>query len=589
MYDQVIVFGVLGVTLALFIHGRWRYDIVALGALLSLAVLDIVPGNEAFLGFGSPAVVTVAAVLVVSRALRNSGLVDLLARWLQRIGNRPALQVGAMTLLVTVCSSFMNNVGALALLMPVALTISRQYNISPSAILMPMAFGSILGGMTTLIGTPANIIIAEFRGAETGDPFGMFDFSPVGVSVALTGVVFITFIGRRFLPDRRGQRSQQELFEIEDYISEVRIRESSPLAEKSLRRIGAISEADIVVLGIIRHEHREMMPSPFALLEVGDILIVESSPEDLKIFVQDAKLELVGGEKEEIERDVRDVGLSEAIVLPNSAYIGWTARSLELRHRYGINLLAIARKGERLKRRLGRIRFAAGDVVLIQGGQERIQEAVSALGWLPLAERGLRVGEPRNVAKAVFIFGVAIAATATGFVPASIAFVGAALAMRIFGFLSLREIYEAIDWPIVVLLGALIPVGRAMETTGGAQTLADLLLQLGGGAPPWLSLAVLLVGAMTLSDIINNAAAAVLMAPIAVRVAEGLEVSPDPFLIAVAVGCSCAFLTPIGHQSNTLVMEPAGYKFGDYARMGLPLEILVVAVSIPLTLYFWPF
>ncbi len=601
MIDQQVVFLVLGAMLVAFVFGRWRYDVVALAALLLLAVVGIVPGEEAFLGFGHPAIVTVAAILVVSRGLRNCGVVDVLASWMARIGKRPTVLVGAMTLLVAVCSSFMNNVGALALLMPVGLRLSRQNEVPPSLLLMPMAFGSILGGMTTLIGTPPNIIIATYRGTVSGTPFGMFDFSPVGVGVALSGVAFIALGGWRLIPRRKGQRSREDLFQVEDYITEVRLPEDSLLVGKSLRTLGSITKAEAVVLSVIRNARKELVPSTFMRLCAGDILMVEASSADLERLVQDARLELVAkedgkeekkvGEKENgKEQDDRsaEVGLGEAIILPNSMYVGWTANSLNLRHRYGINLLAVARKGERLKSRLNQIRFKAGDILLVQGEEERRQEAESALGWLPLAERGLRLGEPRRLLLGTCIFGLALVFTVAGWLPVTLAFVGAATAMRLVGLLSLREIYESIDWPIIVLLGALIPVGAALESTGGAQSIADLLLRVGSGAPPVVSLVILLVGAMTLSDVINNAAAAVLMAPIAFKVAVGLDASPDPFLICVAVGCSCAFLTPIGHQSNTLVLAPGGYRFGDYARMGLPLEILVVLVATPLIQFFWP-
>jgi di/tricarboxylate transporter len=429
----------------------------------------------------------------------------------------------------------------------------------------------------------------------------MFDFSPVGVGVALSGVAFIALGGWRLIPRRKGQRSREDLFQVEDYITEVRLPEDSLLVGKSLRTLGSITKAEAVVLSVIRNARKELVPSTFMRLCAGDILMVEASSADLERLVQDARLELVAkedgkeekkvGEKENgKEQDDRsaEVGLGEAIILPNSMYVGWTANSLNLRHRYGINLLAVARKGERLKSRLNQIRFKAGDILLVQGEEERRQEAESALGWLPLAERGLRLGEPRRLLLGTCIFGLALVFTVAGWLPVTLAFVGAATAMRLVGLLSLREIYESIDWPIIVLLGALIPVGAALESTGGAQSIADLLLRVGSGAPPVVSLVILLVGAMTLSDVINNAAAAVLMAPIAFKVAVGLDASPDPFLICVAVGCSCAFLTPIGHQSNTLVLAPGGYRFGDYARMGLPLEILVVLVATPLIQFFWP-
>lgn len=589
MVDQFIVFGVLLITVILFVWGRWRYDVVALVALLAVTVTGIIPGDRAFAGFGHPAVITVAAVLVVSRGLLNTGIVDAIAQRLARVGDRPAAQVGMLTAIVTVLSAFMNNVGALALMMPVAIRIARKNGHPPSLFLMPLAFGSLLGGLMTLIGTPPNIIVATFRTSNGSEPFRMFDFTPVGVGVALAGVLFIILIGWRLVPRRQSQATDRAMFEIENYVTEVRIPEDSELVGRSLRDLELTSEMDIVVVGIVRDDTPMAAPSSFEVFRAGDILIVEARSVDLDAFAQISNLELAGGAeppREALQSDT--VSIVEAVVRPGSPMVGETARTLNLRQQHGVNLLAIARQGARTHTRLGRVRFQAGDVLLLQGPAGTIPETLSNLVILPLAERQLSVGRPPRVILSVGIFAGALATAAAGLVPVQVAFVLAMVLMLLTNVLTLTEAYESIDWPIIVLLGAMIPVGEALEVSGGADLIANQVLALSYGAPPVVTLALVLIGTMFLSDLVNNAAAAVLMAPIALNIANELGASTDPFLMAVAIGASCAFLTPIGHQSNTLVMGPGGYRFGDYWRMGILLEVVITVTAIPLIMTFWP-
>jgi di/tricarboxylate transporter len=587
--QQTIVFAVLFLSLVFFAVGRWRYDLVALFALLIVAVTGIIPGREVFSGFGHPAVITVAAVLIVSRGLMNSGLVDSIVRATNNIGKSPTLQILTLTAFVTVCSAFMNNVGALALLMPVAIRMARNHNRAPSYLLMPLAFGSLLGGMTTLIGTPPNIIIATFRQQSVGIPFRMFDFTPVGLGIALGGVLFVSLVGWRLIPQRKGQTSREDLFKIKDYISEVRIPEKSKLLGKPLDEVEKMTEGDVMVVGLVRENWRVAVPSRYEILRAGDILVVEADPEALKSLLDVAQLEL--GESKEFLKDVLDteeVSLMEAVVMPDSMIEGRTARTLGLRWRYGVNVLGVGRQGLRIQERLGSIRFKAGDVLLLEGPKDAVQAALPVLGCLPLAERGLRLGQPRRVALGVGIFACALMIAALGLLPVQISFSAAAIVMVVAGLVSLREIYESIDWPILVLLGAMIPIGQALESTGGAELIANTLTSISGEIPPEVAIGLLLVITMLLSNIVNNAAAAILMAPIAITVAQHFLAAKDPFLMAVAIGSSAAFLTPIGHQSNILVMGPGGYHFGDYWRMGLPVSILVTAAALPLILSFWP-
>ena len=589
-FEQLALFAILALALGLFAWGRIRYDVVAVLALLAAVVLGIVPTGEAFLGFGHPAVITVAAILVLTRALRHSGLVERVTRILQPLSERPTLHVLALAGLTAGLSAFMNNVGAVALLLPVALKSAQDCGRSPSQLLMPLSFGSLLGGLITLIGTPPNIIIASVRMAETGEAFGMFDFAPVGILVALAGIAFIGLFGWRLLPARAEARERMdELFDIADYITEVRLPKDSASVGKRIVDLETLAQGDIAVVALIRRKDRMLAPSGFMRLLPNDILVVEADTATINMLVEEAGLSLVGAAPTPVdELGSERVGVIEVVVMPGSRLDGRTARALRLHSRYGVNLLGVAREGQAIAERLGRVRFQAGDVLLLQGEREEMPESLATLGVLPLAERSLGFGRRRPLLATPIAFFGAIALVVTGLLPPQIAFVGAVAAIVLLGELALREVYEAIEWPIVVLLGALIPVGLALESTGGSATIAAPILALGAEVPIWAVLALLMVVTMLLSDVMNNAATAVLMAPIGITIARGLEASVDPFLMAVAIGASSTFLTPIGHQSNLLVLGPGGYRFGDYWRMGLPLDVIIVCVAVPLILLVWP-
>lgn len=587
--EQVIVFGTLAATLVLFVRGSWRYDLVALLALVTLCVTGIVPSADAFLGFGHPAVVTVAAVLVISAAMGSAGVVDLLGAFLSRLGKRAGLQVFVLTGLVALCSGFMNNVGALAILMPVAVHLARAAGRSPSFLLMPLAFGSLLGGLTTLIGTPPNIIIATFRADAVGEPFAMFDFVWVGAGVALVGVLFVSLLGWRLIPRRQGEASAEELFEIDNYTTELRVVEESKAAGMTIRGTGEAVDADYTIIGLARGKRRISMPSPHEPLSGGDVILVEGDTDAIKSLSESLGLELVGDTElrdELLKSDAIEV--MEAIVTPGSYIERRSAGQINLRRRFGVNLLGVARQGHRLKQRLRDVRFRGGDILLLQGDSQALQQALVDLGLLPLPVRALKLGRPRRVLMALALFAAALVATTVGWLPVQIALTCCAAAMVLTKLLTMREAYRAVDWSIVVLLGAMIPVGEAMESTGGARLIADALRALAGSLHAAVAIGALLVVTTLLSNVINNAAAAVLMAPIALRLAEAMAASADPFLMAVGLGASAAFLTPIGHQSNTLVMGPGGYRFGDYFRLGLPVTLITWGVALPLILLCWP-
>jgi di/tricarboxylate transporter len=588
--EQGIAFTILGTAMALFVWGRWRYDLVAVLALLAAVLSGIVPFENAFAGFAHPAVVTVAAVLILSRALQNAGIVDAVASVLSPLKGRENFQIATQTIVVAVLSAFMNNVGALALMLPVALRSAYREGYPPAKALMPLAFGSLLGGLTTLIGTPPNIIIATFRERETGLPFGMFDFAPVGAVVAAAGVLFVVLAGWRLIPrNRKGAGDQQKIFEIDEYVAEAEVPKGAKAVGLTVGDVEALAENEVTVAGLIRGKRRRLIPSSDVEVREGDILILEGDPADLKSLVNAAGLKLegsTGSGAAELKSD--EVDIVEAVVTPHSRLLGRTAGGAQLRRWYRINVLAVARHGRKIRSRLSELKFQSGDVLLLQGPAARIYESLQELRLLPLAERSLDIGRPQRLALAVLVFGGAIAATVMGAVPVYIAFVAAAALMMMTGIVRMDEAYDAVDWPVIILLGAMIPVGAALESTGGAGMMAGAVITLAQGLGPVWVLLILLVATMFLSDIINNNATAVLMAPIGLEMAQRMQVNADPFLMAVAVGASCAFLTPIGHQSNTLVMEAGGYRFGDYWRMGLPLEAIITAVAVPMILIVWP-
>lgn len=619
-FDQALILAVLAAAIVMFLWGRWRHDMVAIGALLACVVLGLVPtAEEAFAGFGHPAVITVAAVLVLSRGLQTSGAVDMLARTILPSKTGPTLAVGSLTLLAAVLSGFMNNVGALALLMPVALQVATRQNLPPGKVLMPLSFGSILGGMTTLIGTPPNLIVSGFRAGAAGEGFAMFDFTPVGLAVAATGILFIGLIGWRLVPTR--ERIGAEGFETSAYLTEARVTEDGNAAGKMLGEIERALEegqGQAQIVGLVRNEFRIPAPHRFHRILPGDILVIEAEPEGMASALSSLGLKLeedveaahededdpereataagttspdgAGESRKKSRKDsgADDSALVELAVLPTSALAGYSASDIRLRTRYGLNLLAVSRQGGRSIARLRTLPIRQGDVLLMQGPPESISEFASHYGCVPLAERPLRLPDRRRAITAAAVLAAAIAVAAFGFFPAAIAFSAAVLASMVLRTVPPRSVYGAIDWSVIVLLGALIPVAGAMETTGAADLIARLLMETVAQGDAVICLILILVVTMTLSDFMNNAATAAVMCPIAIGTAAQLGVNADPFLMGVAVGASCAFLTPIGHQNNTLILGPGGFRFGDYWRLGLPLEVIVLAIGVPLILLVWP-
>ena len=628
--DQITIFFIIILTFILFVRGKWRYDIVSIISLCTLFIADMLLGGDAsnliidtsniFSGFGHPAVITVAAVLIISRALYNSGVVDLISRKIAPFSNNQITHISSLSGVAAISSAIMNNVGALALMLPVALKTAVKQKRSPSVILMPLAFSSILGGMITMIGTPPNIIIANFRhsfqvmlkteainnslspsanylatrniNAEEFNPsaFGMFDFSPVGILIAGIGVLFIAFIGWRLIPKESYKKpGAGSLFSIDEYITEIRIPENCKLIGLKIDDIEKFTDDRLSIFGSIDDNGKIQSIGRNKIIKQNDRFLIKSDPIELKLMMDEYTIRFTEKMRERIDRLKDDnTTFKEVLITPGSALEGKDRTYLRRRSSNSLILMAIARQSKPIRMRLGKVKFRVGDVLLLQGNEENINNNINLLGLLPLEQREIQIGVFSKVGSSLLIFFAAILLSILGILPTTLAFIFAILLYIFMGILPISELYQEIDWPIIVLLGAMIPVSNALQTTGSSQMLATFLVGVTEGLPVWFILSIIMIMTMCLSDIVNNAATALIMAPISASIAISLGVNIDPFLMAVAVGASCAFLTPIGHQCNAIILGPGGYKFSDYWRMGLPLEILIIIIGTPLIIYFWP-
>ena len=587
---QGLAFAVLTGMMLLFIWGRIRYDLVAILALLASLALGIVKPDEAFSGFADDIVIIVASALVISAAVERSGVVEAiigrLTSGMTRMGSQLTVLVGSVTIL----SALVKNIGALAMLMPAAFQLAKKSGSSPSCMLMPMAFGSLLGGLITLVGTSPNIIVSRVREEMTGEPFSMFDYTPVGLGLAVAGLIFLRF-GYRLLPtNRRAAPTLGEAVDIEDYATEAEVPANSPAEGRTVADFLGVVEGEIAITGIHRFERKGIMPPlPDARINAGDVLILKGEPDALERAIAVAGLELEGHHREAAAANgSSNVGVIEAVVGRDSVLAGQAAGRMALHDRHGVNLIAVSRRGERITDRLRDIALCPGDVIVLQGTLDTLPERLRELGCLPLAERTLRLGSARRGLVPLAILAGAMGLTAIGWVPVAIAFFGAAALIMLAGALPAREAYSRIEWPILIMIGALIPVSDSLRTTGATDLIADWLSATATTLPPWAAVGLILVAAMAVTPFLNNAATVLVMAPIAAQFATGLGYRPEAFLMATAVGAGCDFLTPIGHQCNTLVMGPGGYRFSDYARLGAPLSLLVIVVGVPLILAVWP-
>ncbi len=588
--DQIILFSLFGAVFVFLLWGRFRYDLVAFSALLIGVVAGVIPTKEAFSGFGHPATLVVALVLVVSAGLVRSGAVFLITRTLVDASRSLGGHIALMGAIGGVLSGFMNNVAALALLMPVDIQTARKAKRPVGLSLMPLSFATILGGMITLIGTPPNIIIATIREDSLGEPFAMFDFAPVGLVAAIAGLLFVALIGWRLIPQPKGDAASDPMADIAQYIAELTVPEGSKLIGQRLSELYETADKnDVAILGLVRGGKRRYGTAGSSKIEAGDALVLEAAPDALDEFRAALSLDFADAKRQEALRaDGEGLSVIEVVVTEESRIAGKTAMAIGLGWRRRTVLMGIARQGRKIKSQIRKTEVRAGDILLLLVPSEQSNEVIDWLGCLPLAERGLAVTEEKKVWLAIGLFAAAVAAASFGLVYLPVALGLVVVGFVLFKILPISEIYNHISWPVVVLLGSMIPLGAALETSGGTELIAGWLIGLTAGMAPWAILTILMIVTMTLSDVLNNTATTIVAAPIAIQMATTLGVNPDPFLMAVAVAASCAFLTPIGHKNNTLILGPGGYSFGDYWRMGLPLEIIIVGVSIPAILVFWP-
>ena len=628
--DQYAICLIIITTFILFVWGRWRYDIVSIVALFTLVLVDKILGgkssqliedpSQAFLGFGHPAVVTVAAVLIISRALQNSGVVDLIARSVKPFTNNKITHISSLSGVIAILSAFMNNVGALALMLPVTLKTAWEQKRSPSILLMPIAFASILGGMITMIGTPPNIIIASLRKEqqqqilskaiadtnsqaatylenlnivkESYEPaaFGLFDFTPVGGIIALLGVCFVAMVGWRLVPkENQKTPSSNSLFSLDEYVTEIRVPKGSSLIGESIGEVNMLTGDKLTLIRFINNNGKATSINHNNKIKENDQFLAMADPSDLKGMMDEYDLRLTKEMRYRID-SLKDDNSTfiEVVVSPESPLLGRGRSYLRRRSSNQLILMAVARQDKPIHKRLGKVKFRVGDVLLLQGPEKEFKNIITSLDLLPLAEREIEVGVFSKVSFALMIFTVSILLSVLSVVPTTVSFTGAILAYVFSGILPIRDLYKNIDWPIIVLLGAMIPLSNALQNTGTTTLIADQVVSMTQGLPSWSIIALVMVITMFMSDIINNAATAMIMGPISVGIAISMGVSMDPFLMSVAIGASCAFLTPIGHQCNALILGPGGYRFSDYWRMGLPLEIIITVLGTPLILYFWP-
>jgi di/tricarboxylate transporter len=586
--DQIILFALFITVFGMLLWGRFRYDLVAFTALMIGVTLGVVPVDNAFAGFGHPATIIVALVLVVSAGLVRSGAVFLITRTLVDASRGLGAHIALMGGIGAVLSAFMNNVAALALLMPVDIQTARKAGRAVGLTLMPLSFATILGGMATLIGTPPNIIIASIRAETLGEPFKMFDFAPVGGIAAIAGLAFVSLIGWRLIPNRGAQEEATEA--LAEYIAELTLPSESPHIGKRVSELYEDAEkSDVAIIGLIRDGKRRYGRSAHATLKEGDALVLEARPEALDEFRAALKLDFSDTRRQEMLTAEGDgLEVIEVVATESARITGRTAQGLGLAWRQSTVLMGISRQGRRITEQVRKTEVEAGDILLLLCPRDRGADVTEWLGCLPLAQRGLNVTANEKAWLAIGLFAAAVLAASIGLVYLPIALGFVVVAYVLTKIMPISDIYNHIEWPVVVLLGSMIPLGSALETSGGTELIANALIQLTNGLPAWAILTVLMVVTMTLSDVLNNTATAIVAAPVGIQMARTLEVSPDPFLMTVAVAASAAFLTPIGHKNNTLVLGPGGYRFGDYWRMGLPLEILIIAVSIPSILVFWP-
>lgn len=587
--DQTAAIAIVVIMLAVFIWDKWRYDVVAMGALLAGLIVGIVPQENAFVGFSDQVVVVMASVLVVSKAIARSGVLDRFVRKLLTGVESPSAQIGLLSGAVGLLSAFVKNVGTLGIFMPIAIQIARRSKQSPSIYLMPLAFASLIGGTITQIGTSPNLLIATVRQDLTGEPFSVFDFAWVGLPLTLICVV-ILMITWRLLPHREGTASADDKFSIEDYTTELIVSPESSLVGKTIGDLEKVGGGEAVVLAVMREGGHNYIPNSTWPLFAGDIIMLQAEPATIKELVKETKLEMANvrelAKADEDEKD--ELSTVEVIVTADSPIVGHTPRSIAMRQRYDVNLLAVSRAGSRRSARLQSHRFNVGDVIVLQGWAKGLQQTQADMGLLPLADRSIGFGGTSPGLISFAVLAVAMVLITLKLVTVAVGLFAAAAIVLLAKQIPLKDAYEAIEGPVIVLLACLIPVAQTLQSTGVSDIIGQHLASIGSQVPGTVAVGMMLASAMILTPFLNNAAAVLMLGPVAAIVAKSLGYNADPFLMAVALGCACDFLTPIGHQNNLLVMGPGGYRFSDYARLGAPLSLTILLVGTPLIVFFWP-
>ena len=587
MFDQIVILGLLTLMVGLFIWGRWRYDAVSLGVLSSFVLFGYIQPEKAFSGFSHPAVITVALVLLISKGLERSGFIAVLGRKLQVYANSEIQFMISITFFAAILSSFMNNIGAMAMLLPITLGICQKMNWNPSKFLIPLSFASILGGMNTKIGTPPNIIISEFRNDYVEEDFGFFDFSLAGVPVSFLGILFIVFIGWRLIKLRPISSENNPLIELEDYLVEMVITKNSKLIEKRALDFRQELDTDTALMGQIDENGKKIEIHGNQKLYEGQVLILKINPDLVADVQQEFGLDI---DSENDLTSIEDLGGIEAIIIPKSRLIGRKYQYFKRLIGRELSLLGLWRRGLKFRFRLSNEIFKVGDVLLIanRGEKSNISEKLELAGLMPLWQREFDVArDPSKIFIAFGLFTICLLLVIFDYVPIVVSFLICVIGFVSSKLLTGEGVYRHIDWPVVILLAAMIPIGNTLISYGITESVSSYLADLSTSVDyVWLIVLIMII-TMFLSDIINNAATAVIMAPLAVSLADKINQPIEPFLMSVAIGASCAFLSPIGHQCNTLVMAPGNYKFGDYWKVGLPLEILIILISVPAIMFYW--
>ena len=610
--DQILLFSLFGMILFMLLWGRFRHDLVAAGGLLIAVVLGLVPQDDAFSGFANHAVVVVALVLVASRAFENSGALGLLASAVMKDGRSVPMHIAITSGLAAGLSAVINNVAALAILMPLDIQTARKAGRPPSKTLMALAFATILGGMVTLIGTPTNIIAAAIRKEKLGEAFGMFSFTPVGLTVAVVGLLFVALVGWRLVPER-GDAAGNMLAPA-SFQAELQLSEGSELKGKAVAALEeAARSSDILLIGVWRETNGQLLRGSWVVLAEDDVLVVEGASDAIGAFIKatglhhideperDEKAETEQPQADEATPDISEKDANrrkeltdaapeilEAVVRADSRLAGRSARGVGLRNRFQVVLLGISRAGKVSGTDVRSQIIQPGDTLLLTGRAARSATMLDSLGLIGISRTNVAPVDNRKILLTVGLFLAALIAATTGVVNFTIAIAIAVALYAALGLVPAREFYAKIEWPVVVMLACLLPIGEAFDRVGGTALVAQEISSLTQNYAPVVALVAMMVVTMTLSDVLNNVATMIITGPIAIDLAQKLNVNPDTFLMGVAISASCAFLTPVGHKNNTLIMGPGGFKFSDYWRMGLPLEIIVLLVAVPMLMIVFP-